>query len=122
MEMEIYLRRKDSLCGVLNKEIFEVECNDMVVGDIYLEDDMVRFVRFDGEIFKRTIEEGDIGYDYQDSEDVAEELVTENLTEFFNEIKSKIEVKDTMDSTDAKRYDLSKQISVGFLDFSLKKT
>ena len=133
--MEIYLHRKDSLCSVLNKEIFEVECNDMVVGDIYLEDHIydtddcidwyktVRFVRFDGEIFKRTIEkdsefawQGDAG-----SEDVAEELVTENLTEFFKEIRSKIKVKDTMDSTDAKRYDLSKHIEVGFLDFSLEK-
>lgn len=135
MEMEIYLHRKDWLCGALKKEIFEVECNDMVVGDIYLEDHIydtddcidwyktVRFVRFDGEIFKRTIEkdsefawQGDAG-----SEDVAEDLVTENLTEFFKEIRSKIKVKDTMDSTDAKRYDLSKHIEVGFLDFSLEK-
>lgn len=121
MEMEIYLHRKDWLCGALKKEIFEVECNDMVFGDVHLEDDMVRFVRFDGEVFERTIEEGDIGYDYQDSEDVAEDLVTENLTEFFKEIKSKIKVEDTMDSTDAKRYDLSKHIEVGFLDFSLEK-
>lgn len=135
MEMEIYLHRKDWLCGALKKEIFEVECNDMVVGDIYLEDHIydtddcidwyktVRFVRFDGEIFKRTIEkdsefawQGDAG-----SEDVAEELVTENLTEFFKEIRSEIKVEDTMDSTDAKRYELSKKISLGFLDFSLEK-
>lgn len=121
MELEIYLRRKDSLCSVLNEEIFEVECNDMVVGDVYLEDDMVRFVRFDGEVFKRTIEEEDVDCDWQDSEDVAEDLVMENLTEFFKEIKSKIKVEDTMDSTDAKRYDLSKHIEVGFLDFSLEK-
>lgn len=121
MEMEIYLHRKDWLCGALKKEIFEVECNDMVVGDIYLEDDMVRFVRFDGEVFKRAVEEEDIDHDWQDSEDVAEELVTENLTEFFKEIRSKIKVKDTMNSTDAKRYELSKKISLGFLDFSLEK-
>lgn len=121
MEMEIYLNRKDWLCGVLKKEIFEVECNDMVVGDVYLEDDMVRFVRFDGEVFKRTVEEEDVDHDWQDSEDVAEELVTENLTEFFKEIRSKIKVKDTMYSEDAKRYELSKHIEVGFLDFSLEK-
>lgn len=135
MEMEIYLNRKDWLCGALKKEIFEVECNDMVVGDIYLEDHIsdtddcidwyktVRFVRFDGEIFKRTIEK-DSEYAWQGdagSEDVAEELVTENLTEFFKEIRSKIKVKDTMDSTDAKRYELSKRIEIGFLDFSLEK-
>lgn len=133
MELEIYLHRKDSLCSVLDKEIFEVECNDMVFGNVYLEDHIfdaddyidwyktVRFVRFDGEIFKRTIEEGDIEYDWRDSEDVAEELVTENLTEFFKEIRSKIKVEDTMNSTDAKRYDVSKHISVRFLDLHLEK-
>lgn len=121
MEMEIYLHRKDWLCGALKKEIFEVECNDMVFGDVYLEDDMVRFVRFDGETFKRTIEEEDVDCDWQDSEDVAEELVEENLKEFFKEIRSKIKVEDTMDFTDTKRYDLSKHIEVGFLDLHLEK-
>lgn len=135
MEMEIYLNRKDSLCGVLKKEIFEAECNDMVVGDVYLEDHIydtddcidwyktVRFVRFDGEIFKRTIEK-DSEYAWQGdagSEDVAEELVAENLTEFFKEIRSEIKVEDTMYSEKAKRYELSKKISLGFLDFSLEK-
>lgn len=135
MDLEIYLHRKDWLCGTLKKEIFEVECNDMVVGDIYLEDHIsdtddcidwyktVRFVRFDGEIFKRTIEK-DSEYAWQGdagSEDVAEELVTENLTEFFKEIRNEIKVKDTMCYKDAKHYELSKRIEIGFLDFSLEK-
>ena len=135
MELELYLHRKHSLCSVLDKEIFEVECNDMVFGDVYLEDHIfdaddyvdwyktVRFVRFDGEIFKRTIEKGS-KYAWRGcggSEDVAEELVTENLTEFFKEIKSKIKVKDTLCSRDTKRYDVSKHISVRFLDLSLEK-
>lgn len=121
MDLEIYLHRKDWLCGTLKKDIFEVECNDMIFGDVYLEDDMVRFVRFDGEVFKRTVEEEDADHNWQDSEDVAEELITENLTEFFEEIRSKIKVKDTMYYEDAKRYELSKKISLGFLDFSLEK-
>ncbi|GET05241.1 hypothetical protein SY212_02710 [Ligilactobacillus agilis] len=135
MDLEIYLHRKDSLCSVLGKEIFEVECNDMVFGDVHLEDHIfdaddyidwyktVRFVRFDGEIFKRTIEKGS-KYAWRGrggSEDVAEELVTENLTEFFKEIRSKIKVEDTMGSTDTKRYDVSKHISVRFLDLHLEK-
>lgn len=135
MELEIYLNRKDWLCGTLKKEIFEVECNDMVFGNVYLEDHIfdaddyidwyktVRFVRFDGEIFKRTIEKGS-KYAWRGcggSEDVAEELVTENLKELFKEIRSEIKVEDTMYSEKAKRYELSKKISLGFLDFSLEK-
>lgn len=135
MELELYLHRKHSLCSVLGKEIFEVECNDMVFGNVYLEDHIfdaddyidwyktVRFVRFDGEIFTRTIEKGS-KYAWRGcggSEDVAEELVTENLKELFKEIRSKIKVEDTLYSTDTKRYDVSKHISVRFLDLHLEK-
>ncbi|MCL8206129.1 hypothetical protein M5361_13410 [Ligilactobacillus agilis] len=135
MELELYLHRKHSLCSVLGKEIFEVECNDMIFGNVYLEDHIfdaddyidwyktVRFVRFDGEIFTRTIEKGS-KYAWRGrggSEDVAEELVTENLKELFKEIRSKIKVEDTLCSTDTKRYDVSKHISVRFLDLHLEK-
>ena len=121
MELEIYLNRKDWLWETLKEEIFEDECNDMVFGNVCLEDDTVRFVRFDGKAFERTIEEEDTNCDWQDSEDVAEELVTENLTDFFKKIRNKIKVEDTLYYTDAKHYDVSKHISVGFLDLYLEK-
>lgn len=135
MDLEIYLHYKSWLCDVLDKKVFEVECNDMIFGDVYLEDHVfdtlgcidwyktVRFVRFDGEIFKRTLEMDPEGaWDGWDvAQDVAEELVTDNLTEFLKGIRSKIKVNDSMDSQLAEYYDVRKSISVGDFGLSFKK-
>lgn len=135
MDLEIYLHRKHYLCSVLGKEIFEVECNDMIFGNVYLEDHIfdalgcidwyktVRFVRFDGEIFKRTLEMNSEGAwnGWDVAQDVAEELVTENLTKFLEEIRNKVKVEGSMDSELAKYYDIRKHISVGDLGLCLSK-
>ena len=135
MELEIYLHYKSWLADVLDKAVFEVECNDMIFGNVYLEDHVfdalgcidwyktVRFIRFDGEIFKRTLEmEPEGAWDGWDvAQDVAEELVTENLTELVKEIRNKVKVEGSMDSELAKYYDIRKHISVGDLGLRLSK-
>lgn len=86
------LVEKDQMSEFWSKDIFEVRYDDNVYGNIYVEDEKIKFVRFDGQTFEKEVDD-----ECDDVEDVAEEMIEENLTELFENLGNEITVEDCDD-------------------------
>lgn len=106
----LQLVQKDSMSEFWSKDIFEVRYDDNVYGNVYVENKKIRFVRFDGQTFEKEV---DAEYDDDDIQDVAEEMIEENLTELFENLRKGIKVED---------YDDGKKIIIGESYLKLEKS
>lgn len=88
------LVQKDQMSEFWSKDIFEVRYDDNVYGNVYVEDEKIRFVRFDGQTFEKEV---DTECDDDEVEDVAEEMIEENLTELFESLRKGITVENCDD-------------------------
>ena len=94
-ELELLqLVQKDSMSEFWSKDIFEVRYDDNVYGNVYVEDEKIRFVRFDGQTFEKEV---DAECDDDDIQDVAEEMIKKNLTELFENLRKGMTVEDCDD-------------------------
>lgn len=87
------LAQKDSMSEFWSKNIFEVRYDDNVYGNVYVEDEKIRFVRFDGQTFEKEV----VDDDDDEVEDAAEEMIEENLTELFENLRKGITVENCDD-------------------------
>ena len=104
--IEFSLNLEPWIVDVWHKNVLEVEYDDMVYGNVYLEDEVpgipgnnwyktVKFVRFDGQTFKREVDTEDQCDGYDAAYETAYDLVEENLKNLFEDLRSKITVKDS---------------------------
>lgn len=98
------LVEKDQMSEFWSKDIFEVRYDDNVYGNIYFEGKYrepnsfdrfykkIRFVRFDGQIFEKVV-----NAEYNKAQNAAEEMIEENLTELFENLRKEITVENCDD-------------------------
>ena len=88
----LQLVQKDLMSEFWSKDIFEVRYDDNVYGNVYFEDEKIKFVRFDGQTFEKEVDA-----ECDEVQDVAEEMIEENLTELFEGLRKGIAVEDCDD-------------------------
>lgn len=100
----LQLVQKDSMSEFWSKDIFEVRYDDNVYGNVYFEGKYsepnsyyrsykkIKFIRFDGQIFEK-----EVNAEYDDVQDAAEEMIEDNLTELFENLRKGITVENCDD-------------------------